>query len=79
MSFGIVQHDFFMIIPAEYQKLGSLPPHWVIDSLMRYLKQDYYIGLLSAASFYGATEQQPMTFQVITDKFTKKYSFNYDV
>lgn len=72
---GIIKNlvnDFFMIIPAEYQKLGSLPPHWVIDALMKYLNQDYYIGLLSAASFYGATEQQPMTSQVVTDKFTKK-------
>lgn len=60
--------DFFMIIPAEYYNLGSLPPHWIVDALMRYLDQEYYIGLLSAASFYGATEQQPMIFQVITTK-----------
>lgn len=63
--------DFFMIIPAEYFHLGSLPSHWIIDPLMKYLNQDYYIGLLSAASLYGATEQQPMTFQVITNKTTK--------
>lgn len=66
-----LRHDFFMIIPAEYYHLGSLPPHWIIDPLMRYLKQDYYIALLSAASFYGATEQQPMVFQVITNKQTR--------
>jgi predicted transcriptional regulator of viral defense system len=65
-------NDFFMIVPAEYQQLGSLPPHWIVDALMKHLNQDYYIGLLSAASLYGATEQQPMTFQVITNKFTKK-------
>lgn len=64
-------HGFFMIIPPEYQHLGSLPPHWIIDPLMKYLTHDYYIGLLSAASLYGATEQQPMTFQVITDKQMK--------
>lgn len=61
-------HGFFMIIPPEYHHLGSLPPHWIIDPLMKYLNRDYYIGLLSAASLYGATEQQPMTFQVITNK-----------
>jgi predicted transcriptional regulator of viral defense system len=65
-------NDFFMIISAEYQQLGSLPPHWIVDAFMKHLNQEYYIGLLSAASFYGATEQQPMTFQVITDKITKK-------
>lgn len=30
--------------------------------------QDYYIALLSAASYYGATNQQPMALQVITSK-----------
>ncbi len=64
--------SFYMIIPDEYATLGSLPPHWIIGPLMNYLNQDYYIGLLSAASFYGATEQQPMIFQVITNKTTKK-------
>lgn len=58
--------DFYMIIPAEHSHIGSLPPNWIIDSLMKYLEQDYYIGLLSAAAIYGATHQQPMVFQVIT-------------
>lgn len=61
-------HGFFMIVPPEYHHYGSLPPHWIVDPYMRYLKHDYYIGLLSAASLYGTTQQQPMTFQVITDK-----------
>ncbi len=61
-------HGFFMIIPPEYHHFGSLPPHWMIDPYMKYLNRDYYIGLLSAASLYGATQQQPMTFQVITNK-----------
>lgn len=61
-------HNFFMIIPAEYHRLGSLPPSWIVDHLMKYMQQEYYIGLLSAAAIYGATEQQPMTFQVITNK-----------
>lgn len=68
---GLIRHltrDSFMIIPAEYQNFGGIPPHWVIDSLMRYLGQDYYVALLSAAGIYGATHQQPMTFQVITEK-----------
>lgn len=60
-----------MIIPPEYYHLGALPPHWIIDALMKHLNQDYYIGLLSAASLYGATEQQPMVFQVITNKKTR--------
>ena len=35
---------------------------------MRFLKQPYYVGLLSAAAIHGATHQQPMAFQVITDR-----------
>lgn len=66
-----VAKDFFMIIPPEYREIGSLPSHWIINALMTHLDQEYYIGLLSAASLFGATEQQPMTFQVITDKVTK--------
>ena len=62
-----------MIISPEYYNFGSLPPHWIIDPLMKHFKQDYYL-LLSAASLYGTTEQQPMTFQVITDKQTKNIS-----
>ena len=57
-----------LIIPPEYHHFGSLPPHWIVDPYMKYLDHDYYIGLLSAASLYGATQQQPMTFQVITNK-----------
>lgn len=63
--------DFYMIIPAEYQALGSLPPHWIVDPLLKYLGKNYYIGLLSAASLYGTTEQQPMTFQVIVNRATR--------
>jgi len=63
--------DFYMIIAPEYYYLGSLPPHWIIDPLMKYLGQEYYIGLLSAGSMHGSTEQQPMVFQVVTDRTTR--------
>jgi predicted transcriptional regulator of viral defense system len=61
-------NDFYMIIPPEYYHLGGLPPLWFIDQLMKYLGQEYYVGLLTASSLYGATEQQPMVFQVVIDK-----------
>jgi predicted transcriptional regulator of viral defense system len=35
---------------------------------MQYLDQAYYVGLLSAAQFYGAAHQQPQQFQVIVEK-----------
>lgn len=60
--------DFYIIIPLEYKEIGCLPAPWFIDDLMRYLKIDYYVGLLSAAALHGAAHQQPMVFQVITNK-----------
>ncbi len=59
---------FYVIVPTEYQAEGSPPVTWYIDSLMRDSKQDYYVGLLSAAALYGAAHQQPQVFQVITNK-----------
>ena len=59
---------FYVIVPTEYQAVGSPPVTWYIDSLMRAEKQDYYVSLLSAAALHGAAHQQPQVFQVITMK-----------
>lgn len=59
---------FFLIVPPEYESLHSLPPEQFIDGLMKYLKTPYYVGLLSAAQFYGAAHQKPQVFQVIIPK-----------
>ena len=67
-------NNFYMIIPPEYYHLGGLPPLWFIDHLMKYLGQEYYVGLLTAGSLYGATEQQPMVFQVVIDKQMRNIS-----
>ena len=64
------RRGFYVIVPLEYRSAGSLPPTWFIDDLMRFLKQPYYVGILSAAAHHGATHQQPMVFQVITDRPT---------
>lgn len=62
--------DFHIIIPAEYKKAGVLPPTWFIDPLMQYmgLGSSYYVGLLSAASLYGAAHQKVQEFQVIVPR-----------
>ena len=59
---------FFIIIPPEYQSLQALPPDQFIDDLMRHLNLSYYVGLLSAAQYYGAAHQKPQAFQVIIPK-----------
>jgi predicted transcriptional regulator of viral defense system len=62
---AIIRKDFYAVLPPEYAKNGSLPVFMYIDDLMKYLERDYYLGLYTAASLYGAAHQQPMEYQVI--------------
>lgn len=57
---------YYVIVTPQYSSRGILPPALFIDGLMRYLERPYYIGLLSAASFYGAAHQVPQEFFVFT-------------
>lgn len=66
------RRGFYVIVPPEYRATGSPPASWFIDDLMRHLDQPYYVGLLSAAAIYGAAHQQPMVFQVVTDRPTRE-------
>lgn len=66
-----VRSDFFIIVPPEYRAIGALPATLFIDALMKHFNQQYYVGLLTAAALHGAAHQQPMTFQVITNKPTR--------
>jgi len=66
------RRGFYVIVPTEYRKAGSPPPSWFIDDLMLFLGQPYYVGLLSAAAIHGASHQQPMAFQVVTDRPTRE-------
>lgn len=60
---------FYVIITPEYRTLGCLPPEYFIPYLMNHLGHEhYYVGLMTAASFYGAAHQAPQVFQVITEK-----------
>lgn len=65
------RRGFYVIIPAEYREAGCPPASWFIDDLMKFLGQPYYVGILSAAAIHGAAHQQPMLFQVITDRPTR--------
>ncbi len=58
----------YIIVPAEYQLQGSIPAEELVTILMKYLKADYYISLLSGAQYHGASHQKPARFQVITNK-----------
>ncbi|HLB42164.1 MAG TPA: type IV toxin-antitoxin system AbiEi family antitoxin [Gammaproteobacteria bacterium] len=62
---------YYLILTPEFRKLGCLPPDYFIDDLMRHWKQNYYVGLLSAALYFGAAHQQPQIFQVVTDQYRR--------
>ena len=66
------RRGFYVLVPVEYREAGCPPASWFIDDLMRFLKQPYYVGLLSAAAIHGAAHQQPMVFQVVTDRPTRQ-------
>ena len=68
------RRGFFVLVPVEYREAGCPPVSWFIDDLMRFLGQPYYTGLLSAAAIHGAAHQQPMVFQVVTDRPTRPAS-----
>jgi len=58
---------FHVIVPEEYVNSGRLPVERYIDALMRYYSRPYYVGLLTAASYWGSAHQSPQVFQVITN------------
>jgi predicted transcriptional regulator of viral defense system len=57
----------YVVIPPEYRSWGVVPADWFIDDLMRHLGRRYYVALLSAAAYHGASHQAPQVFQVMTD------------
>lgn len=61
-----IYKGYYLLIPPQYASRGILPPSLFIDGLMKYLKKEYYVSLLSAAAQYGAAHQQPQEFFVIT-------------
>ncbi len=58
--------EYYLIIPPQYGSKGMLPPVLFIDDLMKHLQRNYYVGLLSAAAYQGASHQQAQEFFVVT-------------
>lgn len=61
----------YVIVPPEHQPQGSIPAEELAPILMKYLKAEYYVSLLSGAAYYGASHQKPARFQIITNKRIK--------
>ncbi|MFQ5830024.1 MAG: type IV toxin-antitoxin system AbiEi family antitoxin [Candidatus Methylomirabilia bacterium] len=68
------RRGFLVIVPLEYRSAGAPPASWFIDDLMTFLRQPYYVGLLTAAALHGAGHQQPQEFQVVARKPLRRAS-----
>jgi predicted transcriptional regulator of viral defense system len=56
-----LRKEFYLIIPPEFSSRQTLPLGYFVDDLMKFLERDYYVGLLTAAMYYGAAHQQPQS------------------
>lgn len=50
---------------------GVLHPSYFVNSMMSFLGSRYYVGLLSAASHWGAAHQSPMVYYIVAEKVIK--------
>lgn len=62
-----IHKGYYLIIPPQYKSKGILPPSLYLDAFMNELKRPYYLALLNAAAYHGASHQQPQEFFVITN------------
>ena len=63
---------FYIVVPVTEQGRGNFPPQDIVLMSMEHLKIPYYVGLLTAAHYHGATHQAIFVFQVVVSKQIKK-------
>jgi predicted transcriptional regulator of viral defense system len=51
-------NGFYVIVPPEYRILGCRPAEHFITELMEHIGAPYYVGLLTAAQYYGAAHHK---------------------
>jgi len=56
---------FYVIVFPEYRRYGCLPAAYFVPYLMEFWDESYYACLATAASYHGASHQQPQAFQVM--------------
>ncbi len=61
-----VRKGYYLILPPQYAAKGILPPSLFLDAFMKFLDRPYYVSLLNAAAYHGASHQQPQEFFVTT-------------
>ncbi len=63
--------NLYVIVPPEHQIIGCLPADELVPILMKHWGLNYYVCLLSAALYHGASHQKPQVFQVMVNKQLK--------
>lgn len=63
-----LRKGFYLIITPRYSSAKKLPLQLYCEKLFKYLDRNYYVGLLSAAKFHGASHQQVQRDYLITEK-----------
>ncbi len=58
---------FYVIVPDEYVLRGAVPQSFYLDDMVHQLGRKYYVALLSAASYHGASHQVPLRFSVMIE------------
>ena len=71
-----VWKGFYAVVLPEYGRSGVVPPIDYIDQLMSYLGKNYYVALLTAATYSGATHHAVRLFQIISDSVLHEKSKN---
>jgi len=61
-----VYKGYYLILPPQYTRKGILPPPLFLDDLFQFLGRPYYVSLLNAAAYHGASHQQPQEYFVMT-------------
>ena len=61
-----IHKGYYLIIPPQYRTKGILPPTLFFDAFMTALERPYYLALLNAAAYHGASHEQPQEFFVVT-------------
>jgi predicted transcriptional regulator of viral defense system len=61
-----LRQGFYLILPPRYRSYRKVPLELYAEKLFKYLNKPYYIGLYSAAAFYGASHQQVQKDYLIT-------------
>jgi predicted transcriptional regulator of viral defense system len=59
---------FHVLVSPEHRAAGCPPAEQFISELMANVGAPYYVGLLSAARYYGVEAAPPEAFQVVTEK-----------